>query len=165
MNIKKVNLFSDSTVALASINSPAHQLKTFVGNRVSKIQSLTERYQWKHISSPENLADIISRNDDPTDLKNLNLWWSGATIFIKETNIEFSTSEMKIDFFEKELYSAEHKQLFTNNLVLSSDIDFITQILSLSNNFQKLIRILSFLLKFLYNCKTKEKMSGSVSVE
>ncbi|GBO39702.1 hypothetical protein AVEN_123231-1 [Araneus ventricosus] len=70
-----------------------------------------------------------------------------------------------MDSFEKELYSAEHKQLYTNNLVLSSDSDFITQILSLSNNFQKLIRIISFLFRFLYNCKTKEKKSGSISVE
>ncbi|GBM61493.1 hypothetical protein AVEN_163883-1 [Araneus ventricosus] len=165
MNIEEVILFSDSTIALAWINSPPHQLKTFVGNRVSKIQSLTEQHQWRHISSTENPADIISRGADPTDLKNLNLWWTDPTIFIEETNNHFSSSEIKMESFEKELYSAEHKQLHTNNLVLSSDSDFITQILSLSNNFQKLIRILSFLFRFLYNCKTKEKKSGSISVE
>ncbi|GBN91455.1 hypothetical protein AVEN_54442-1 [Araneus ventricosus] len=165
MNIEEVILFSDSTIALAWIKSPPHQLKTFVGNRVSKIQSLTEQHQWRHISSTQNPADIISRGADPTDLKNLNLWWTGPTIFIEETNNDFSSTEIKMDSFEKELYSAEHKQLYTNNLVLSSDSDFITQILSLSNNFQKLIRILSFLFRFLYNCKTKEKKSGSISVE
>ncbi|GBN00176.1 hypothetical protein AVEN_206044-1 [Araneus ventricosus] len=165
MNIEEVILFSDSTIALTWINSPPHQLKTFVGNRVSKIQPLTEHHQWRHISSTENPADIISRGADPTDLKNLNLWWTGPKIFIEETNNDFSSSEIKMDSFEKELYSAEHKQLYTNNLVLSSDSDFITQILSLSNNFQKLIRIISFLFRFLYNCKTKEKKSGSISVE
>ncbi|GBM83293.1 hypothetical protein AVEN_261134-1 [Araneus ventricosus] len=165
MNIEEVILFSDSTIALAWINSPPHQLKPFVGNRVSKIQSLTEHHQWRHISSTENPADIISRGADPTDLKNHNLWWTGPTIFIEETNNDFSSSEIKMDSFEKELYSAEHKQLYTNNLVLSSDSEFITQILSLSNNFQKLIRIISFNFRFLYNCKTKEKKSGSISVE
>ncbi|GBL67723.1 hypothetical protein AVEN_12094-1 [Araneus ventricosus] len=128
MNIKEVILFSDSTIALAWINSPLHQLK----NRVSKIQSLTEHYQWRHISSTENPTDIISRGADPTDLKNLNLWWTGPTKFIEETNNDFSSSEIKMDSFEKELYSAEHKQLQTNNLVLSSDSDFITQILSVN---------------------------------
>ncbi|GBN73535.1 hypothetical protein AVEN_119865-1 [Araneus ventricosus] len=165
MNIEEVILFSDSNIVLAWINSPSHQLKTFVGNKVFKIQSLTEHHQWRHISSTENPADIISRGADPTDLKNLNLWWTGPTIFIEETNNDFSSSEIKMDSFERELYSAEHKQLHTNNLVLSTDNDFITQILSLSNNFQKLIRILSFLFRFLYNCKTKEKKSGSISVE
>ncbi|GBM93469.1 hypothetical protein AVEN_215355-1 [Araneus ventricosus] len=165
MNIEEVILFSDSTIALAWINSPPHQLKTFVGNKVSKIQSLTVHHQWRHISSTENPVDVISGGADPTDLKNLNLWWTGPTIFIEETNNDFSSSEIKMDSFEKELYSAEHKQLHTNNLVLSSDSDFITQILSLSNNFQKLIRILNFLFRFLYNCKTKEKKSRSISVE
>ncbi|GBN45406.1 hypothetical protein AVEN_185238-1 [Araneus ventricosus] len=89
---------------------------------------LLEQHQWRHISSNENPADIISRGADPTDLKNLNLWWTGPTIFIEETNNDFSSSEIKMDPFEKELYSAEHKQ-------------------------------------FLYNCKTKEKKSGSISVE
>ncbi|GBN94368.1 hypothetical protein AVEN_227079-1, partial [Araneus ventricosus] len=165
MNIEEVILFSDSTIALAWINSPLHQLKPFERNRVSKIQSLTETHQWRHISSTENTADIISRNADPSDLKNLNLWWTGLTILIEETNNNFSSSEIKMDSFEKKLYSAEHKQLHTNKLVLSSDSDFITQILSLSNNFQKLIRIHSLFLRFLYNCKNKEKKSGSISVE
>ncbi|GBM20503.1 hypothetical protein AVEN_221196-1 [Araneus ventricosus] len=113
------------------------------------MQSLTEHHQWRHIPSAENPADIISRGADPTGLKNHNLWWIGPTIFIEETNNDFSSSEIKMDSFEKELYSAEHNQLFTNNLVLSSDSDFITQILSLSNNFQKLIIILGSLFRFL----------------
>ncbi|GBO31172.1 hypothetical protein AVEN_111215-1, partial [Araneus ventricosus] len=137
MNIEEVILFSYSTIALDWINSPANQLKTFVGNRISKMQSFTEHHQWRHISSTENPADIISRGADPTDFKNRNLWWTGPTIFIEETNNDFSSSQIKMDSFEKELYSAEHNQLFTSKLVLSSDTDFITQILSLSNNFQK----------------------------
>ncbi|GBM23202.1 hypothetical protein AVEN_159882-1 [Araneus ventricosus] len=135
MNIEEVIFFSDSTISLAWINSPAHQLKNFLGNRVSKMQSLTEHHQWRHILSTENPADIISRGADTTDLKNLNLWWTGPTILIEEMNNDFSSSEIKMDSFEKELYSDEHKQLYTNNLVLSSDSDFITHILSLSNNF------------------------------
>ncbi|GBO04079.1 hypothetical protein AVEN_90663-1 [Araneus ventricosus] len=73
--------------------------KNVCGNRVSKIQSLTEHHQRRHISSTENPADIISRGADPTDLKNLNLWWTGQTIFIEGTNNDFSSSEFKMDSF------------------------------------------------------------------
>ncbi|GBM10715.1 hypothetical protein AVEN_108-1 [Araneus ventricosus] len=128
ITVEEVILFSDSTIVLTWMNLPAHQLKTFVGNRVSKMQSLTKHHQWRHISSTENPADIISRGADPIDIKNFYLWWTGPTIFIGETNNAFSASEIKMNSFEKELYSAEHKQLFTNNLVLS------IQILSLSKN-------------------------------
>ncbi|GBM02735.1 hypothetical protein AVEN_40809-1 [Araneus ventricosus] len=134
--------------------------KNLCGKQSLQNTILTEPQQLRHISSAENPADIISRGADPIDLKNLNLWWTGPTIFIEETNNDFYSSEIKMDSFGMKLYSAEHKQLYTNNLVLSSDSDFITQILSLSNNFQKLVRTLSFLFRFLHTCKTKEKSLG-----
>ncbi|GFV56771.1 DUF5641 domain-containing protein [Trichonephila clavipes] len=40
VNLAKVILHTDSTIAIAWINTPANQLKTFVGNRVFKIQTL-----------------------------------------------------------------------------------------------------------------------------
>ncbi|GFV91256.1 hypothetical protein TNCV_897751 [Trichonephila clavipes] len=55
-------------------NSSPHQLKTFVANRVSKIQVLSANYQWKHISSRDNPADLISRGVNPSDLEHLELW-------------------------------------------------------------------------------------------
>ncbi|GFV18235.1 DUF1758 domain-containing protein [Trichonephila clavipes] len=51
VHLAKVIWHTDSTIAIAWINTPANQLKTFVGNRVSKIQTLTENFEWKHISS------------------------------------------------------------------------------------------------------------------
>ncbi|GBL83214.1 hypothetical protein AVEN_165409-1 [Araneus ventricosus] len=42
MEIDDVILHTDSTIDLAWINTPPNQLKTFIGNRVSKIQDLTE---------------------------------------------------------------------------------------------------------------------------
>ncbi|GFW83881.1 uncharacterized protein TNCV_1492221 [Trichonephila clavipes] len=56
----KVILHTDSTIAIAWINTPTYQLKTFVNNRVSKIQTQTENFEWKHIPSAQNPADISS---------------------------------------------------------------------------------------------------------
>ncbi|GFY41456.1 uncharacterized protein TNIN_141591 [Trichonephila inaurata madagascariensis] len=61
VHLAKIILHTDSTIAIAWINTPANQLKTFIGNRVSKIQTLTENFEWKHIPSSSNPADIISR--------------------------------------------------------------------------------------------------------
>ncbi|GFY66033.1 integrase catalytic domain-containing protein [Trichonephila inaurata madagascariensis] len=60
VHLAKVILHTDSPISIAWINTPANQLKTFVGNRVSKIQTLTENFDWKHIPSAQNPADIIS---------------------------------------------------------------------------------------------------------
>ncbi|GFS54451.1 integrase catalytic domain-containing protein [Trichonephila inaurata madagascariensis] len=51
MNLSQVILFSDSTIALSWIKTPPHLLKTFVANRVAKIQELTVNFSWHHISS------------------------------------------------------------------------------------------------------------------
>ncbi|GFY77268.1 integrase catalytic domain-containing protein [Trichonephila inaurata madagascariensis] len=77
VHLAKIILHTDSTIAIAWINTPANQLKTFVGNRVSKIQTLTENYEWKHIPSAQNPADIISRGVNPEELSSLTLWWNG----------------------------------------------------------------------------------------
>ncbi|GFQ85816.1 integrase catalytic domain-containing protein [Trichonephila clavata] len=45
MQIESVQLSSDSTIALAWINTPPNLLKTFVGNRVSQIQKLSKDFQ------------------------------------------------------------------------------------------------------------------------
>ncbi|GFY37520.1 DUF1758 domain-containing protein [Trichonephila inaurata madagascariensis] len=79
----QVHLAKESSCTLiqpwqfAWINTPANQLKTFVGNQVSKIQTLTENYEWKHIPSAQNPADIISRGVNPEELSSLTLWWNG----------------------------------------------------------------------------------------
>ncbi|GFY37356.1 integrase catalytic domain-containing protein [Trichonephila inaurata madagascariensis] len=91
VHLAKIILHTDSTIAIAWINTPANQLKTFVGNRVSKIQTLTENFEWKHIPSAQNPADIISRGVNPEELSSLILWWNGPQhLDIPEQFIELS---------------------------------------------------------------------------
>ncbi|GFT26194.1 integrase catalytic domain-containing protein [Trichonephila clavipes] len=77
VHLAKVILHTDSTIAIAWINTTANQLKTFVGNRVSKIQTPTENFEWKHIPSAQNPSDIISRGVNHEELSSLALWWNG----------------------------------------------------------------------------------------
>ncbi|GFY72095.1 integrase catalytic domain-containing protein [Trichonephila inaurata madagascariensis] len=65
------------SASISWFNTPANQLKTFVGIRVSKIQTMTENFGWKHIPSAQNRADIISRGVNPEELSSLTLWWNG----------------------------------------------------------------------------------------
>ncbi|GFV12282.1 integrase catalytic domain-containing protein [Trichonephila clavipes] len=74
MNLSQVVLFSDSTIALSWIKTPPHLLKTFVANRVAKIQELTVNFSWHHISSENNPADLVSRGLSVSDLTNSPLW-------------------------------------------------------------------------------------------
>uniref|UniRef100_A0A2S2QB76 Uncharacterized protein n=1 Tax=Sipha flava TaxID=143950 RepID=A0A2S2QB76_9HEMI len=77
LNIKRRYFWTDSTIVLAWISSPAANWKVFVGNRVSEIQDKTSCSEWRHISSKENPADVISRGCCPSKLTENVLWWTG----------------------------------------------------------------------------------------
>ncbi|GFT04838.1 integrase catalytic domain-containing protein [Trichonephila clavipes] len=72
LNISDIVRHTDSTIALAWLNTPANRLKTFVANRVAKVQELIEGFQWNHVPSVLNPADLVSRGLRPCDHPNLS---------------------------------------------------------------------------------------------
>jgi hypothetical protein len=70
-NINSVHLWTDSTIVLAWLAAPATRWKVYVANRVAEIQRLMEieAGTWKHVSSENNPADIISRGVYPIDFQ------------------------------------------------------------------------------------------------
>ncbi|XP_024893013.1 uncharacterized protein LOC112468186 [Temnothorax curvispinosus] len=76
-------LWSDSTITLNWISSPSRKWTVFVANRVGEVQRLTRIDSWRHVSSANNPADILSRGQTPGDLLSAALWWHGA-LFLME---------------------------------------------------------------------------------
>ncbi|GFT22873.1 integrase catalytic domain-containing protein [Trichonephila clavipes] len=87
LNISDIVLHTDSTIALAWLNTPANRLKTFVANRVAKVQELTEGFQWNHVPSVLNPAGLVSRGLRPCDLPNLRLWWHSPQFLEKSDGL------------------------------------------------------------------------------
>ncbi|GFT27015.1 integrase catalytic domain-containing protein [Trichonephila clavipes] len=78
--IHKIWMWTDSTIALAWIKTEPHKLKTFVSNRVAEIQALSKDYHWKHVSSKDNPADLISRGCNVDELFKNEMWFSGPDL-------------------------------------------------------------------------------------
>lgn len=66
--VDRVYLWTDSTIVISWIHMFPSTLKTFVANRVSKIQRLTSPIKWYHVSSDQNPADILSRGTIANEL-------------------------------------------------------------------------------------------------
>ncbi|XP_065085126.1 uncharacterized protein LOC135707260 [Ochlerotatus camptorhynchus] len=75
--------WTDSTCVLRWIESTPATWTTFVANRVAKIQTLTEGWQWRHVPGTDNPADLISRGVSPEDIVDNELWWEGPN-WLKE---------------------------------------------------------------------------------
>ncbi|GFX48096.1 integrase catalytic domain-containing protein [Trichonephila clavipes] len=78
--IHKIWMWTDSTIALAWIKTEPHKFKTFVSNRVAEIQALSKDYHWKHVSSKDNPADLISRGCNVDELLKNEMWFSGPDL-------------------------------------------------------------------------------------
>jgi len=61
--------WSDSTITLVWIAGEPYQWHTFVANRTAEIHQLTDKHQWYHLRSENNLADLLSRGINPGELQ------------------------------------------------------------------------------------------------
>ncbi|GFW78203.1 integrase catalytic domain-containing protein [Trichonephila clavipes] len=143
LNISDIVLHTDSTIALAWLNTPANHLKTFVANRVAKVQELTEGFQWNHVPSVLNPADLVSRGLRPCDLPNLRLWWHGPQFLEKGklSSEEISLSPVKECEFSKELKTGSSSDIITSSVCVSTNC--VSSILStlLRKNSDGLLRV------------------------
>lgn len=76
----------DSKIVLAWIKSMSRKWQAFVANRVSEIHSNSSIFEWYHVKSQENPADLISRGATPEQLIQAKLWWEGPTWLKMEGN-------------------------------------------------------------------------------
>lgn len=72
-----VRLWSDSQIVLSWLRKSPGELQLFVSNRVKEVQKLTKDFQWRHVDTHSNPADIISRGEQPGMLIRKQLWWNG----------------------------------------------------------------------------------------
>ncbi|GFW66598.1 uncharacterized protein TNCV_3841371 [Trichonephila clavipes] len=66
-------------IVLAWLRKEPMDLKSFVQNRIAKIQELYPNQLWRHVPSDQNPADLVSRGVDPDKLLQQNLWFNGPT--------------------------------------------------------------------------------------
>ncbi|XP_055701660.1 uncharacterized protein LOC129800941 [Phlebotomus papatasi] len=77
MEIGDIRVFSDSTIVLHWISGEASRWKTFVRNRVIKIQSEIPATSWGHVRSEDNPADLASRGVQSDVLLHNDFWFHG----------------------------------------------------------------------------------------
>ncbi|XP_035224263.1 uncharacterized protein LOC118196890, partial [Stegodyphus dumicola] len=136
MHLDDIILCTDSTIALSWLKTSPHLLKTFVANRVSKIQRLVEPRHWKHVSSANNPADLISRGVYSHELVTSSLWCNGL-----EQNELSDASLFELDktLIDSSAYQDELKKPLDINLNYLSE--------SRLSRWQKLTKMIQILWK------------------
>ncbi|XP_060860610.1 uncharacterized protein LOC132937984 [Metopolophium dirhodum] len=77
---------TDSTTALAWIQSSPHRWATFVANRTSQVHELTSPDIWNHVPTHQNPVDCASRGLFPSELATHLLWWTGPAYLLESAD-------------------------------------------------------------------------------
>lgn len=155
LKIDSVFLWTDSTIVLSWIASPATRWKTFVANRVAKIQHHTRIEDWNHVSSSDNPADLISRGIKACDLAELDLWWHGPQWLHQQS----SDWPADVTITEDDNIPEEKKTSVTTLATHDHTVDILHRFSKVS----KLTRVVAYCLRFINNTKQPlGKRSGSL---
>ncbi|GFX76471.1 integrase catalytic domain-containing protein [Trichonephila clavipes] len=177
VNLKRSCLqyhWTDSKIILFGIKGNKTRWKQFVANRVNEITSLTDPHSWYHCAGKENPTDFLSRGLSADCLVSNSRWWTGAE-FLSDSEFpkNFQQVVPELDYLtehEKETVVQERKKLpeadrSEETVLLNSDSSSILdELLELSNNYFKVINILSYIFRFNYNCRNKSKKVGPLTV-
>lgn len=159
--IARCIFWTDSSVALAWINTCPSKLKTFVANRVATIQELTESSSWRHVPTALNPADLASRGIDPQHVESERLWWHGPTFLLQP---EESWPTLSKDIIVHDLPELKQISSLLTNLDTVNSPDSVIDFEKYSN-LKRLQRIVAYVKRFInIKCK-KQKITGSLNVD
>ena len=86
-NIKDY-FWTDSSIVLSYISNESRRFHVFVANRVQQIRNHTEPYQWRHVVSSKNPADMASRGVTVLEFMHRTEWFSGPKFLWEKSDIE-----------------------------------------------------------------------------
>ncbi|GFS51732.1 integrase catalytic domain-containing protein [Trichonephila clavipes] len=121
--------------------------------KVQEISELTDPDSWFHCSGQDNPSDFLSRGLSVDTLISNNKWWTGPA-FLRTDELPKTVSECpelnEVDYLP-ELKSKDSKEHTV--LTLNFNQTFFDHLLSRSNKFLTIVRVLSFLYRFLFNIR------------
>lgn len=149
--INDVYLYSDSTIALAWINTEALKLNPYVANRVTKIQNISSNFKWLYINTKDNPADCLSRGVEPSDMVSNNTWFYGPANLLNSNFDHKMEAQVTLKFPLPE----QKVQTFANTIKFGTFFkDY--------SNLSKLQRIIAYILRFKNNCLKTQNISGNL---
>uniref|UniRef100_V5GH76 Integrase catalytic domain-containing protein n=1 Tax=Anoplophora glabripennis TaxID=217634 RepID=V5GH76_ANOGL len=155
IKIEHIYAFSYSTVVLSWIASSPHRWKTFVANRVSKIQLSFPNAIWFHVDSKNNIADCLSRGLTPAQLLAHSSWFSGPCW------LQLDTDQWPIKrIIENETNTLEEKISSVFPVIVAEDNQLRNLMLRMSS-WLKLCRITVYVLRFVRILEIKRIITAS----
>ncbi|XP_062538281.1 uncharacterized protein LOC134206570 [Armigeres subalbatus] len=155
----KAYFWTDSMIVKCWLSSLPSRWQIFVANRVSEIQHSTKFGVWNHVAGAENPADIVSRGMTPAQLAYQSLWFEGP-LWLRQDQSTWPKAPIVQPEFDKSILEERP------STTLAVQIKSHSSIFSLRSSFWALLRIVTWIRRFVHNAAPKNralKRSGALS--
>lgn len=150
--------WSDSSIVMGWIQKSALDLKTFVSNRIDKIQKRTKKHVWQHVKSQDNPADLVSRGMMAGELLQSNLWKNGPK-WLLQPEVDWPSPKFTITKEMREQYLKECKPSNIDSPLVAPIMHQGGKepLINTVSGWWKLLRITAYIFRFISNARMKNK--------
>lgn len=150
LQISKENIYlwTDSAIVAVWLNGHSSRWHTYVAHRVQSIQNLYGAEHWNHVRTHDNPADIASRGAFPSELKENDLWFHGPAWLLLPKE---QWPKIQLELASNVRLEEKIKVNIISNQIQESEI------LLRFSGIPHLLRVTSFMLRFIYQSRRKEK--------
>ena len=151
-----LSFWSDSSTVIAWIKRDDHW-RVCIWNRVQEIRELTSKESWRHVPGVMNPADLPSRGCTVQQLLQTR-WWEGPA-WLKLPAEDWPSGEPQPD---EEIVEQERRKCIVSSLLCKegqTDWHY-----AFSRNYDKIVRVLAWVLRFVNRCRKVRANQGSVKV-
>lgn len=141
--------WTDSLIVTYWLKGDISKWKVYVAHRVTEIRKLVPQEYWHHVYGQQNPADLLSRGETSTRLKNCSLWWHGPD-WLSSRHPYHEENLTSTHFLEEPTIQAERKATIVC-AHSSVEVDVIPLLLSRFSKIMKIQRILAYVLRFAIN--------------
>ena len=157
----RTTYWTDSKIVLGYINNCKTRFRVFVANRLQKIHLYTKPYEWQYVSSNENPADYTSRGITARERQKVDVWLNGPPYLYRE--IDGCSKEMVYHIKENDPEVKVSKQVYASKVSETNDI--LGHLEEQISSWNKMKRVLAWVLRFVKGCRTNISEDKCLTVE
>ena len=159
---KLITFWTDSTSVIWWIRGYSRQFKPFIANRIGEIQTSTNPDKWRYVPAKENSADYLTRGATVAELSQLKVWWEGPTFLLDDKSKwpQLDTVGNSDSCNKREL-----KRKYSNIKAIATLVNVEESAEnswrlhpSRFSSWNRLTRVLAWVLRFINNCKQENKL-------
>ncbi|GFV33899.1 integrase catalytic domain-containing protein [Trichonephila clavipes] len=163
--LKSISALGEVKVCLVTSKSRVSPLKQISIPRLGlcgAVLAAKLMKKWHDIASEHNPADVLSRGLIPEELRDDSLWWHDPELLLQNSYSTTVIGEpIQRDDLDCELMVSQ--RTLETSLLNSKNFDFFNHLMDLSNNYFKIIHIVSYIYRFIDNCRSKVKKRGPLT--